>query len=256
VGQIAAALEREELNAEAKHSRVIAESERLYGTLLNSISHEFRTPLAVINGSSEALTLAEPPLPAVHADYAHEIQKASRRLNYLVENLLDMTRLEAGHLQLRKAWCNLADTLNSALERTRGELMYHEVSFTTDSDVMLCFCDAVLIEQVIVNILLNAARYTPTRTQVQCWLHETDLGFILTITDTGAGVPPEALGLLFDKFYRADSAKAGGTGLGLSICKGFVEAHSGTIAAANRPNGGLQITIILPRGAERPIEEG
>ena len=256
VGQIAAALEREELNAEAKHSRVIAESERLYGTLLNSISHEFRTPLAVINGSSEALALAEPPLPAVQADYAREIQTASRRLNYLVENLLDMTRLEAGHLQLRKAWCNLADTLNSALERTRGELMHHEVSITTDSDVMLCFCDAVLIEQAVVNILLNAARYTPSGTQVQCGLREIDLGFTLTIADSGAGVPPEALALLFDKFYRADSAKAGGTGLGLSICKGFVEAHGGTIAAANRPSGGLQITIVLPRGAERPNDEG
>jgi two-component system sensor histidine kinase KdpD len=255
IGQIAAALEREELNAEAKHSRVISESERLYGTLLNSISHEFRTPLAVINGSSEALVLAEPPLPTVHADYAHEIQAASRRLNYLVENLLDMTRLEAGHLQLRKAWCNLADTLNSALERTRGELMHHEVVFKTDSDVMLCYCDAVLIEQVVVNILLNAARYTPAGTQVQCGLRETDIGFILTIADTGAGVPSDALALLFDKFYRADTAKAGGTGLGLSICKGFVEAHGGTITAENRPSGGLQITIVLPRGAERPNDE-
>jgi two-component system sensor histidine kinase KdpD len=261
IGQIAAALEREELNAEAKQSRVIAESERLYGTLLNSISHEFRTPLAVINGSSEALALAEPPLPTVHADYAHEIQTASRRLNYLVENLLDMTRLEAGHLQLRKAWCNLADTLNSALERTRSELMHHEVALNADSDVMLCFCDAVLIEQVVVNILLNAARYTPAGTQVQCGLRETDAGFILTIADTGAGVPPDALALLFDKFYRADTAKAGGTGLGLSICKGFVEAHGGTITAENRPggglqmSGGLQITIVLPRGAERPNDE-
>jgi len=261
IGQIASALEREELNAEAKQSRIIAESERLYGTLLNSISHEFRTPLAVINGSSEALALAEPPLPAVHADYAREIQTASRRLNYLVENLLDMTRLEAGHLQLRKEWCNLADTLNSALERTRSELLHHEVSFTTDSDVMLCFCDAVLIEQVVVNILLNTARYTPAGTQVQCGLRETEVGFILTIADTGAGVPSDALALLFDKFYRADTAKAGGTGLGLSICKGFVEAHGGTITAANRPgggsqmSGGLQITIVLPRGAERLNDE-
>ncbi len=255
-GQIASALEREELNELAKQSRIVAESERLYGTLLNSISHEFRTPLAVINGSSEALALAVPPLAPAHADYANEIQTASRRLNTLVENLLDMTRLEAGHLQLRKQWCNLADTLNAALERTRTELARHNVSFDTASDVMLCFCDTVLLEQALVNILLNAARYTPPGAQVQCALQETASGYRISIADSGSGVPPEALHHLFDKFFRADGAKAGGTGLGLSISKGFVEAHGGTLHAENRPSGGLKMTIMLPRGAELPTLEG
>ncbi len=255
VGQIAAALEREELSEEAKQNRVVAESERLYATLLNSISHEFRTPLAVMSASAEALPLTAPPLSAVQAEYAQEIRTASRRLNTLVENLLDMTRLETGHLQPRKEWCNLNDTFNAAIERTHTELARHKVSLETTSDVMLCFCDTVLIEQALVNILLNASRYTPPETQVQCTLEETEKplnGFILRIADSGEGVSQEAISQLFDKFFRTAATKAGGTGLGLSISKGFVEAHGGIISAQNRTDGGLQITILLPRGAELP----
>lgn len=273
-GQIAAALEREELNEESKQTRILAESERLYATLLNSISHEFRTPLAVVSASAEALLqealLQEPisqsesqGLSAVQTEYAREMYQASRRLNTLVENLLDMTRLETGHLRLRKQWCNLTETLQTALARTRAELLQHVVQLETASDVMLCYCDAALIEQALVNILLNAARYTPAGTQVQCGLqeiHDSFGGFCITIADGGAGVSAEALPHLFDKFFRADGAKAGGTGLGLSIVKGFVEAHGGTITAENRRaenrmNGGLQFTILLPRGADVPKAE-
>jgi two-component system, OmpR family, sensor histidine kinase KdpD len=269
-GQLAAAVEREQLSKEAERSRVQAhitvESERLAATLLNSISHEFRTPLAVVSASAEALLnqRASADAPALaptqhdYARYAREIQQASQRLNTLVENLLDMTRLEAGHLQLRKQWCNLADVFASALERTSTELARHAVSLDAASDVMLCYCDAVLIEQVLVNILLNAARYTPAGTQIWCGIQEAQEAtedFVLTLADGGAGVPAEALPLLFDKFFRAQGTKAGGTGLGLSIAKGFVEAHGGTITAENHPRGGLVFTIVLPRGAELPEEE-
>jgi two-component system sensor histidine kinase KdpD len=255
--QIAAALEREELSEEAQQSRVRAEitaqSERLTATLLNSISHEFRTPLSVMSASAEALSVQSPPLSPVQGDYAHEILRASRRLNTLVENLLDMTRLESGYLRLRKQWCNLTDTVHAALERTRTELARHIVSVEADSDVMLCFCDTVLIEQALVNILLNASRYTSAGTQVQCGLQETHEGFIVSIADNGTGVSPEALPHLFEKFFRAEGSKAGGTGLGLSISKGFVEAHGGTLTAENVVGGGLRCRIYLLRGAEPPM---
>lgn len=266
--QLASALERESLGKEAEQSRVQAEitaqSEQLTATLLNSISHEFRTPLAVVSGSAEALLSQTETLSPAQADinqnYVREIHHASRRLNTLVENLLDMTRLEAGHLRLRKQWCNLAETFQTALTRTRAELSQHVVKLEAASDVMLCYCDTGLIEQSLVNILLNAARYTPAGTQIQCGFQETKDGFCLTIADNGAGVSAETLPHLFDKFYRADGAKAGGTGLGLSIVKGFVEAHGGTITAENRlaenrVNGGLQFTILLPRGADVPNDE-
>ncbi|MCU0424009.1 MAG: sensor histidine kinase KdpD [Candidatus Kapabacteria bacterium] len=262
-GQIASALEREQLGKESEQSRlqaeITAQSERLTTTLLNSISHEFRTPLAVMSASAESLlvqpTLLQPStLQPVQAEYAREIYNASRRLNTLVENLLDMTRLEAGHLRLRKQWCNLTETFQTALFRTRTECAQHVVHLETASDVMLCYCDTALIEQSLVNILLNAARHTPPGTQIQCALRHTTDGFSLTITDNGQGVPPESLPHLFDKFFRADGAKAGGTGLGLPIVKGFVEAHGGSIVAENRANGGLQFTILLPRGAEVPNE--
>ncbi|MFY7997504.1 MAG: ATP-binding protein [Candidatus Kapaibacteriota bacterium] len=258
--QLASALEREHLGKEAEQSRVQAEiavqSENLTATLLNSISHEFRTPLAVVSGSAEAL-LAQIPMQtddksASNHNYVREIHQASRRLNTLIENLLDMTRLEAGHLRLRKQWCNLTETFQIALVRTRTELSQHSVNLETASDVMLCFCDTGLIEQSLVNILLNAARYTPIGAQIQCGLQETDDGFCLTIADNGEGVSAEALPHLFDKFFRADGAKTGGTGLGLSIVKGFVEAHGGTITAGSLINTGLQFTILLPRGAELP----
>ena len=254
-GQIASALEREELNEESQQSRVVAESERLYATLLNSISHEFRTPLAVVSGSAEALLTEAETLAPVHTNYIREISQASRRLNTLVENLLDMTRLETGHLRLRKQWCNLAETFQTALSRTRAELAQHTVRLEAASDVMLCYCDTALVEQSLVNILLNAARYTPAGTQIQCGLQEINDGFRLTIADDGPSVAPEALPHLFDKFFRADGAKAGGTGLGLSIVKGFIEAHGGTIAAENLMNGGLQFSILLPRGADVPKDE-
>jgi two-component system sensor histidine kinase KdpD len=256
---IASALEREMLNKQAERNRLQAElaaqSEKLAATLLNSISHEFRTPLAVVSGSAEALAAQPPLLSRVQAGYVAEILSASRRLNTLVENLLDIARLESGHLRLRKQWCNLTDALQSALERVRVELSQHTTYVETSSDLMLCYCDAALIEQALVNILLNAARYTPAGTQVRCSLKETLEGFCITIADNGLGVQEEKLPHLFDKFFRADTAKAGGTGLGLSIVKGFIEAHDGTITVENLAGGGLQFTIVLPHGAEIPKEE-
>jgi two-component system sensor histidine kinase KdpD len=263
--QLASALEREQLSARASESRLMAESERLYATLLNSLSHEFRTPIAVINAAADGLLEAAQNLAPIARQLADEIRRAGRRLNHLVGNLLDMTRLESGRLQLNRQWCNVADVLNAALDRTQTELAAHQVTVnananasanasvnTSEEDIILAFWDCVLIEQAFVNVLLNAARYTPAGTQVQSSLSAEGDDIIITIADNGPGVSSDALTHLFDKFYRAETTTVGGTGLGLSITKGFVEAHGGTVNVAARPNGGLAFTFRIPRGAAQP----
>jgi len=252
--QLASTLEREALNAEAEEHRLNAQSEHLYATLLNSISHEFRTPIAVIRAAADGLTAALPN-DTPQQMFLQEIGQATTRLHRLVGNLLDMTRLESGRLQLHRQWCNFADTLNAAVERTAAELAAHEVVVRCASDVVLVWADCVLLEQAITNILLNAARYTPPTTRIECTLSESETQVVLQISDNGAGVSDEVLGRLFEKFYRAPNATAGGTGLGLSISKGFIEAHGGTIGAKHRLQReytGLQLLLTLPKPTVTP----
>lgn len=251
--QIALSIERELLNEAAQQSFRLRESERLYATLLNSISHELRTPLATIAGAAGSLIDAQANSnPAAQQELARDIQSAAGRLNRLVENLLDMSRLDAGRLQVRRDWCNVGEVIGVALQVMEDSLRGRALHVEIAPDLPLIEMDFRLIEQALVNLLDNACSHTPAGTPVEISARMDDSQLVLTVADRGPGIPAGELARVFDKFYRLPGTAAGGTGLGLSICHGLVEAHGGTVSAANRAGGGLAVTILLPAGALPP----
>jgi two-component system sensor histidine kinase KdpD len=182
-----------------------------------------------------------------------EIQEAARRLNRLVGNLLSMTRLESGHVKVNLDWCDVADLVQVTVKELQKDLAQHRVTVGISRGLPLVRMDFVLMQQALANLLLNAAVHTPPGTAVQVNAAvETD-ALVLTVADSGPGLPPDALPLIFDKFYRAPAAPAGGTGLGLAIVKGFIEAQGGRVKAENRPAGGAVFTIRLPLAKAPPV---
>jgi two-component system sensor histidine kinase KdpD len=245
--QIAIALEREMLRTAAEQAHTLAESERLHKTLLNSISHELRTPLATITGaSSSLLEVKTAENPERRTLLMSDIHAAARRLNRLVKNLLDMTRLESGMLKLNLEWCDAGDLVNVVLRNLKNELASHLVRLEHAPELPLVRMDFVLMEQALANILLNAAQHTPAGTTITLRALAENQEMVFIIEDEGPGFPPEALAHIFEKFYRLPKTKTGGTGLGLSIARGFVEAHGGSIAAENRDSKGARFIIRLP----------
>jgi two-component system, OmpR family, sensor histidine kinase KdpD len=245
--QLALVIERTTLDAAAEQAKIVAESERLYRTLLNSVSHELRTPLTTITGA--ASSLLDPNIGTdlvVRQTLSQEINQAAARLNRIVENLLDMTRLESGRLRLNLEWCDVHDLVSIALNRARNDLADHVVIIDLASELPLIRIDLALMEQALYNLLHNAAVHTPPGTRVRITARVEEGEWVLSVADRGPGLPPEDLERVFDKFYRAPSATGGGTGLGLSITRGLVEAHGGRISAENRSNGGARFTIRLP----------
>jgi two-component system sensor histidine kinase KdpD len=247
ISQITSAIERELLNEINKKSVVLAESERLYKTLFNSISHEFRTPIATIMGMSE--NLLSPAngnrKPGSEIDNLREIHIAAERLNRLVANLLDMTRLESGMIQPKLDWCDIRDIINQSIKGLERELSRHKVNVEV-KDVPLLKLDFVLIEQALTNLIHNALLYTPdgTTITISSFIDEKDCA--ISVTDEGPGFLESDTEKVFEKFYRATDGKAGGTGLGLTIARGFIDAHHGTITARNRSGGGAEFIIRLP----------
>ena len=247
ISQIASTLEREQLNELAKKSIVYVESERLYNTLFNSISHELRTPVAAIISATESLRRRETPDSRdVQGALVSEISTAAERLNRLIDNLLDMTRLESSKISPKLDWCDMHDLLNASVKKLERELSSHSLTIDIDTEMPLVKLDFTLIEQALTNLLHNAAIYTPPGSEITVRVFHEDEKCIVIVADNGPGFPREALPRVFEKFYRVPGTQAGGTGLGLSITKGFVEAHQGTITAENRPGGGAQFTISLP----------
>lgn len=247
VRQIALVIDRQRLRDADQRSRMVEESERLSKTLLNSISHELRTPLAVINSAAGTLSAARNPrLSEVPWTMVDEIQEATHRLNRLVGNLLNMTRLESGHVTPKLEWCDVADLVQVTLKELEKELAKHPVTAQISPELPLAKMDFVLMQQVLMNLLLNAAVHTPAGTPIQVRASAQDSTLLLAVEDKGPGLPPEVLPHIFDKFYRAPAAAAGGTGLGLAIVKGFVEAQGGKIQADNQLTGGAAFYIRLP----------
>jgi two-component system sensor histidine kinase KdpD len=177
---------------------------------------------------------------------AKEINLAAERLNRLIENLLDMTRLESGLLQPQRDWCDVRDLINAAVKKLNAELAGHTLSVSVSPDMPLLKIDFGLMEQALANLLHNAAVYAPAGSAIQVCASVQDGNGVITIADNGPGLPVEALPRVFEKFYRVRGTHAGGLGLGLSIVRGFVEAHKGTITVENRAAGGAQFTIRLP----------
>ena len=248
--QGALAIERVRLVEEMDRVERNAETERLRSALLTSISHDLKTPLAAVLGSAGTLRdLAEKLSAGEKAELLGTIIDKSERLNRFIANLLDMTKLESGAIAPNVALHDLGEIVGSALRRASRILARHEVELDLAPDLPMLELDAVLFEQVLFNILDNAAKYAPAKTtiRIQAW---RDGGTVsLRVIDEGSGIPPADLEHIFDKFYRAqktDQVRAG-TGLGLAISRGFVEAMHGTIVAANRSDrSGAMFTIDLP----------
>ncbi|MEH6680784.1 MAG: ATP-binding protein [Sediminicola sp.] len=220
---------------------------QLYNTLLNSLSHELRTPISTIIGAVDTITENGEKLTKKTLDELHsEIAIAGFRLNGQVENLLGMSRLEAGVLRPKWDWCDVNELIFSVIQTNREAAQGHTILFEPDENLPLFRLDGGIMEQVLHNILQNALQHTPPTTTItiSAW-HSEGLCHI-RISDTGKGFPEEEIGLVFDKFYRLDGSRTGGTGLGLSIAKGFTEALGGTIALANGPEGGAVFTISVP----------
>lgn len=239
------ALERELLRQQAAQAALRLRSEELHTALFNSVSHELRTPLTTIGGAIANLR-NEGLAPELQTTLLEDIDAAAQRLNRLVANLLDMSRLQAGQLQPHQDWCDLGDILREALHQLERELRPYPVALQLPTDLPPIRADFGLLEQVFVNLLHNVVVHNPPGTAVELAVRTASEQLTIAIADTGQGLPPEAIPRLFDTFYRGPEARTGGTGLGLSIAQGFVAAHGGTLTAANRPNGGSCFTVTLP----------
>jgi two-component system, OmpR family, sensor histidine kinase KdpD len=243
--QVALVLDRQRLRDSERRTQLVAESERLGKALLNSVSHELRTPLAAISGAVaelHALTPASDP----RGPFLAEIDEAASRLNRLVRNLLDVTRIESGHLRPRPDWCDVSDLVRAAVQESAPALRDHPLTTVVPTGLPLVYVDAVLLVQALHNLLVNAATHTPERTKVELSAEVLGRSLRLSVADRGPGIPEAELPRLFDRFFRGTSARPGGTGLGLAIAKGFTEANGGSLSAGNRPDGGAVFTIRLP----------
>jgi two-component system sensor histidine kinase KdpD len=254
VRQIALVLDRLRLSDAEVEAKLLTESERLGTTLLNSVSHELRTPLAAISSAASNLRSGG-PLNSVQQALTGELDVAAERLNRLVDNLLDVSRLEAGHLRPALDWHDLGDIAQAALKNVGDALAGHTVKTHIPSDLPPVKLDAALMVQVLSNLLANAARHTPPGTTVEISARIRSGQLVIEVADNGPGLPSGDPSRLFDRFQRGPNAVAGGTGLGLSLVKGFTEAQGGQAAAASRPGGGSIFTLTLPLAKVPPVPE-
>ena len=248
--QAAVAIERVRLAKEMDDARVAAEAERLRGALLTSLSHDLKTPLASILGAANSLREYGERFDAkARAEMIGTIEEEASRMARFVGNLLDMTKLESGAVELKRQPTDLSDVIGTALRRTEGLLADFEVSLDVEPNLPLLELDDMLIEQVLVNLLDNAAKYAPPSSTITIMAREMGGVVRLQIMDEGVGIPEDQLSLIFEKFHRVKSRdrQRAGTGLGLAICRGFVEAMGGAITAANRiDRSGAVFTVELP----------
>jgi len=253
-GLIALALERTDLEAEAAQVRLDIETERLRSSLLSVVSHDLRTPLSVVTGASSTLLENDQTLdPETRRELVASILDESQRLNRLVANLLDMTRLQAGALEIRQQWQPVEEVIGASLARLSRQLKDHPVTTHVAPDLPFAPLDDLLVQQVLVNLLENAARYTLAGTPIEISAHQEGSSIIIEVADRGPGLPPGDPSRLFEKFYQAGHAKARtGTGLGLAICRGIVQLHGGKIYAENRSGGGALFRFSLPLEGEPP----
>ena len=247
IGQIASALEREQLNEININSVAVAESEKLYKTLFNSISHELRTPISAIMTASEHLMHIRPsPESELKQSLVTEVHTAAERLNRLVSNLLDMTRLESGFLKPKMDWCDISDLISTTIRKLEVELKDRTLRISVEDNMPLIRLDTGLTEQVLTNLLYNACLYTPPEATIEVEARIENRNCIITVADDGPGIPAEMSDKIFQKFFRVSNGQTGGTGLGLSIARGFIEAQGGTVAFQNRDKGGSIFKISLP----------
>ncbi|MEW9699601.1 ATP-binding protein [Paenibacillus sp. SI8] len=245
---VAVAISRVKLANDAKVAQLTAESEKLRTALLDSLSHELRTPLATIIGSVTGLLESEAIFsPDDRRELLLTIREGSKRMNRLVGNLLGMVRIESGMLRLNKQWCDIEDIVGVALAQMKDSLEQRKVSIRLASDLPSIPLDEVLIEQVLINVISNAIKYSPEGSEIGIEAAQHGAMLKLSIMDEGIGISPRDLERIFEKFYRGHLTKhIPGTGLGLAICKSIVEAHGGQITATINGSRGTAIHIDLP----------
>jgi two-component system sensor histidine kinase KdpD len=245
ISQISGKFEREYLRNMAKKAYLLNESDKLYKTLFNSISHELRIPVATIMGASDTLLTSQHP-EEIRKELSQEIFKASNRLNRLIENLLNMSRLESGRITPKLDWHDVHDLANKVIEALKNELKRFNLEVSIPDEMPLVKIDFGLMDNVLHNLVLNATQYSKPGTTIRIKMYYDHKSFIMQVMDRGPGFPPGELENVFNKFYRLEGSISGGTGLGLSIVKGFVQAHNGNVTIENRKNGGSIITVKIP----------
>lgn len=252
--QIAHALTRVRLTEQARSVQLQMETEKLRNSLLSSISHDLRTPLATIVGSASTLAEDGGTLEANdRIELSRGIYDEAQRMSNLVNNILDMARLEAGVVELNWQWHPLEEVIGSVLTRMQKRLADRELKVRLPPGIPMIHADAVMIEQVLVNLLENAIRYTPAGSPLEIMAESTPFTVEISVADRGPGIPKGREEKLFEKFYRLQpEASQSGVGLGLPICRAIIEAHGGSIQARNRASGGAVFSIILPAGANPP----
>lgn len=245
--QIAGFIERHRLIEAAQQARLTEESEKLHRALLDSVSHELKTPLAVIGAATDGLDsqLIDAAVP-LGRTFLDEIKAGNRRLQRIVNNLLDMTRIETGQLPFHPEWCDVRELLESAVEQLKNELSSERVEISVADALPAARLDVGLMEHVLGNLLMNAVTHSPPDSPVRLTACQENGDLVFTVSDQGSGLQPGEEAKVFEKFYRSRGARSGGVGLGLSIVRGFVHAHQGEVTAANQTAGGVVITIRLP----------
>ena len=251
---IAIAIERVHYVDVAQTTTVAMESERLRNSLLAAISHDLRTPLAALVGLAESITMTQPPPTTQQDEIALAMREEARRMSSLVDNLLDMARLQAGKVQLNRQWHPLEEIVGSTLKAMGTTLSRHRVNVRLEEDLPLLELDAVLIERLLCNLLENAAKYTPAGSAIDIGTTTTAKSVEIWVEDNGPGLPAGKEEDIFKKFERGvKESPTPGVGLGLAICRAIAEAHDGSISAANRSHGGARFVVTLPRGTPPAI---
>jgi two-component system sensor histidine kinase KdpD len=236
----------------AREAAVRAESEALRGTLLSSVSHDLRTPLAAITGA--ATTLRDQAVDeGTRRELVEAICEEAERMERLVGNLLDMTRLASGAVAARREWVPVDELVGAALARAEGRLRRHRVQTEIPDGQALVSVDPILVEQLLVNLLENAARHTPPGTEVTIHASGGPGGLDLEVADRGPGVTPGEEERVFERFHRGGRGTGQGAGLGLAIARAIAEVHGGTLRVSGRPGGGASFRLLLPGGGTSPV---
>lgn len=254
--QVAGALERCALAELAEKTRMQMQTERLRNSLLSTVSHDLRTPLATITGAASALASQSQLSESQRRELSESIVDESDRLNRLVSNLLDLTRLEANAIRLQKEIQPVDEVVGMALSRMERLLREHRIESRIDDELPPVAIDALLMQQVLTNLLDNAAKYSPQGSKIELRCRRDPHHVILEVLDRGPGVPVGEERRIFEKFYRIEGQSPTGSGIGLAICRGIVELHGGTITALNRDGGGAVFRISLPLVDTPPIITG
>lgn len=254
-GLTALSINRIKLAEQAREAQTYAESEKLRTALFNSLSHDLRTPLSSIIGAVTGLLEEENVYtPEARRDLLQTIKQGAMRMHRFVNNLLDMARLESGMLKLKKEWCDLQDIIGVVANRFSDTFRSRKLDIKLEPDLPLVQADFVLIEQVLINIIDNAIKYSPPESSITITAGQSGDKIEVSVIDRGHEVPEKDLNNIFDKFYRIQSPmQASGTGLGLAICKGFIDAHGGSIWAENILDTGVKITFTLPIDKGFPV---